>query len=91
MSDNDDFSRDPGWIVLADGAGLVASVQPEAAELATMMAGIPGPGPGNPGNAPVESPPGPEQRPDESPEEHPDSVPPDDPDAPPGEGPTLEP
>ena len=92
MSDNDDFSRDPGWIVLADGAGLVASVQPEAAELATMMAGIPGPGPGNPGNAPVESPPqGPEQRPDESPEEHPDSVPLDDPDAPPGEGPTLEP
>jgi len=91
MSDKDDFTPDPDWIVLADGAGLIASVQPEAAELATMLAGIPGRGPATPENTPVESPAQrPEPRPDESPEEHPDSVPPDDPQTP-GEGPTLEP
>jgi hypothetical protein len=92
MNDNEqDFSPDPNWIVLADGAGLVASVQPEAAELAAIMAGI-GPGPEIPANTPVESPgQQPDERPAESPEEHPDSRPQEHPDDAPTEVPPQQP
>jgi hypothetical protein len=81
-------SEHPGWIVLADSAGVVVRTQPEAAELAEMMQGLPGPGPEIPGNTPVETPaPSPEEVPGESPEEHPDSPPREDPDDAPEEVP----
>ena len=77
---------DGAWIMLADRAGLVACIAPEADELARIMQGMPGPGPGFPGpeipaESPVESPlQQPDERPAESPEEHPDSPPPEHPD-----------
>jgi hypothetical protein len=81
-------SQHADWVMLADSAGIVARAQPEAAELAQMMQGLPGPGPEIPGNTPVEtSAPSPEEMPGESPEEHPDSPPRENPDDAPEEVP----